>query len=182
VCVVWLSAVQSRREPHCVAFRAQGLGARHPIPPPPTTTAPIKPSTHTATQILKRINAVITQRIAAGEALPPPPRTAIAGPEYFGLNDAATQVGWVGLGWVGWVCWLAVVACGGWLDAGWLDATSSHTHTHSHTHTDTATSITPRRRCVRMSLSCPAHPEQAAIEALDPEGLCGTYWQGKRQR
>lgn len=43
-------------------------------------------------QILKRINATITQRIAAGENLPPPPRTAIAGPEYFGLNDLSTIV------------------------------------------------------------------------------------------
>ena len=40
-----------------------------------------------ALQILKRINSVIQQRIAQGEKLPPPPRTAIAGPEYFGLND-----------------------------------------------------------------------------------------------
>jgi hypothetical protein len=30
---------------------------------------------------------VIEQRRAQGENLPPPPRTAIAGPEYFGLND-----------------------------------------------------------------------------------------------
>ena len=43
-------------------------------------------------QILKRINATIAQRIAAGENLPPPPRTAIAGPEYFGLNDLTTIV------------------------------------------------------------------------------------------
>jgi hypothetical protein len=43
-------------------------------------------------QILKRINATISQRIAAGESLPPPPRTAIAGPEYFGLNDLSTIV------------------------------------------------------------------------------------------
>lgn len=43
-------------------------------------------------QILKRINATISQRIAAGENLPPPPRTAIAGPEYFGLNDLSTIV------------------------------------------------------------------------------------------
>jgi hypothetical protein len=64
-------------------------------------------------QILKRINAVIARRIAEGEALPPPPRTAIAGPEYFGLNDAATI---------------------------------------------------------------------AAIEALDPQHLCTTYWLGKQQR
>lgn len=64
-------------------------------------------------QILKRINAVITKRIEEGEQLPPPPRTAIAGPEYFGLNDDATI---------------------------------------------------------------------AAIEALDPQHLCTTYWFGKEQR
>ena len=33
----------------------------------------------------RRINAEITARIAAGEDLPPPPKTAIAGPEYFGF-------------------------------------------------------------------------------------------------
>ncbi|KAF8065639.1 hypothetical protein HT031_003240 [Scenedesmus sp. PABB004] len=79
--------------------------ARPPRPHAPAAPAPA--------QILKRINAVITARIAAGEALPPPPRTAIAGPEYFGLNDAATQ---------------------------------------------------------------------AAIEALDPQHLCTTYWLGKEHR
>ncbi len=42
-------------------------------------------------QILKRINAVIQARIAAGEPLPPPPRTAIAGPEYFGFNEPTIQ-------------------------------------------------------------------------------------------
>jgi hypothetical protein len=36
-------------------------------------------------QVLKRINAVIESRRKAGEDLPPPPKTAIAGPEYFGL-------------------------------------------------------------------------------------------------
>ena len=39
------------------------------------------------TQILKRINAEIEARRRAGEDLPPPPKTAIAGPEYFGLNQ-----------------------------------------------------------------------------------------------
>ena len=37
--------------------------------------------------MLKRINAEIEARRAAGEDLPPPPKTAIAGPEYFGLNQ-----------------------------------------------------------------------------------------------
>ncbi len=38
-------------------------------------------------QVLKRINGEIEARRAAGEDLPPPPKTAIAGPEYFGLNQ-----------------------------------------------------------------------------------------------
>lgn len=39
------------------------------------------------TAVLKRINGEIEARRAAGEDLPPPPRTAIAGPEYFGFNQ-----------------------------------------------------------------------------------------------
>lgn len=39
------------------------------------------------TGILKRINAEIEARRKQGEDLPPPPKTAIAGPEYFGLNQ-----------------------------------------------------------------------------------------------
>jgi hypothetical protein len=39
------------------------------------------------TGVLKRINGEIERRRAAGEDLPPPPRTAIAGPEYFGFNQ-----------------------------------------------------------------------------------------------
>ena len=39
------------------------------------------------TGILKRINSEIEARRKAGEDLPPPPKTAIAGPEYFGLNQ-----------------------------------------------------------------------------------------------
>lgn len=38
-------------------------------------------------QVLKRINSEIEARRRAGENLPPPPKTAIAGPEYFGLNQ-----------------------------------------------------------------------------------------------
>jgi hypothetical protein len=37
--------------------------------------------------VLRRINAEIEARRRAGEDLPPPPKTAIAGPEYFGLNQ-----------------------------------------------------------------------------------------------
>lgn len=37
--------------------------------------------------VLKRINGEISRRIDEGEDLPPPPKTAIAGPEYFGLNQ-----------------------------------------------------------------------------------------------
>jgi hypothetical protein len=44
-------------------------------------------------KILKRIKGVIEARRAAGEDLPPAPKTAIAGPEYFGLNDAAVRGG-----------------------------------------------------------------------------------------
>ena len=40
-----------------------------------------------ALQVLKRINGEIEARREAGEDLPPPPKTAIAGPEYFGLNQ-----------------------------------------------------------------------------------------------
>lgn len=36
---------------------------------------------------LRRINSEIEARRNAGEDLPPPPKTAIAGPEYFGLNQ-----------------------------------------------------------------------------------------------
>ncbi|KFM25932.1 Transforming growth factor beta regulator 1 [Auxenochlorella protothecoides] len=43
------------------------------------------------TGVLKRINAEIEARRAAGEDLPPPPKTAIAGPEYFGLNQTNIQ-------------------------------------------------------------------------------------------
>lgn len=35
--------------------------------------------------VLRRINSEITRRRRAGEDIPPPPKTAIAGPEYFGL-------------------------------------------------------------------------------------------------
>ena len=41
---------------------------------------------------MKRINAEIEDRRAAGENLPPPPTTAIAGPEYFGFNQAAVLI------------------------------------------------------------------------------------------
>ena len=44
-------------------------------------------------QILKRINAEIEARRRAGEDLPPPPKTAIAGPEYFGLNQPNVGAG-----------------------------------------------------------------------------------------
>ena len=46
-----------------------------------------KSATACWTQILKRINAEIERRRREGEDLPPPPKTAIAGPEYFGLNQ-----------------------------------------------------------------------------------------------
>ena len=37
--------------------------------------------------MLKRINGEIEARRRAGEDLPPAPKTAIAGPEYFGFNQ-----------------------------------------------------------------------------------------------
>lgn len=40
--------------------------------------------------VLDRINDTISARISSGEDLPPPPKTAIAGPEYFGLNVLET--------------------------------------------------------------------------------------------
>jgi len=41
----------------------------------------------TSAQILRRINEEIEARRREGQALPPPPKTAIAGPEYFGMNQ-----------------------------------------------------------------------------------------------
>ena len=38
-------------------------------------------------QILQRINDETEARRQAGDDLPPPPKTALAGPEYFGLNQ-----------------------------------------------------------------------------------------------
>lgn len=38
-------------------------------------------------QILRRINEEIEARRREGQDLPPPPKTAIAGPEYFGMNQ-----------------------------------------------------------------------------------------------
>ena len=72
-----------------------------------------KSATGCWTQILRRINAEIEARRAEGEDLPPPPKTAIAGPEYFGLNQPEVV---------------------------------------------------------------------AALEALDPQRLCGAYWAGKVER
>ena len=37
-------------------------------------------------QVQQRLNATIEARRTAGEDLAPPPKTAIAGPEYFGFN------------------------------------------------------------------------------------------------
>lgn len=43
------------------------------------------------TGILKRINEEIEAQRAEGADLPPPPKTAIAGPEYFGLNQGDVE-------------------------------------------------------------------------------------------
>lgn len=58
------------------------------------------------TGILKRINAEIEARRRAGEDLPPPPKTAIAGPEYFGLNQPNVSCTVC-------VCVFCVCVCGG---------------------------------------------------------------------
>ena len=81
------------------------LAASHPGPVDNEVQAPSLPSGHdtvvlmldtdrggSATQVLKRICAEIEARRRAGEALPPPPKTAIAGPEYFGLNQPEVWV------------------------------------------------------------------------------------------
>lgn len=44
-------------------------------------------------QVLKRINGEIEARRRAGEDLPPAPKTAIAGPEYFGFNQPEARAG-----------------------------------------------------------------------------------------
>ena len=43
-------------------------------------------------QILQRINDEIEARRQAGDDLPPPPKTALAGPEYFGLNQVEVTI------------------------------------------------------------------------------------------
>lgn len=60
------------------------------LDPRPTDYKPAQLSalqSWTVLQVLKRINAEIEARRKAGENLPPPPKTAIAGPEYFGFNQ-----------------------------------------------------------------------------------------------
>ncbi len=47
----------------------------------------LKSNRYCGVQIQKRINSVIEARRKAGEKLPPPPKTAIAGPEFFGFNQ-----------------------------------------------------------------------------------------------
>ena len=45
-----------------------------------------------ARQVLRRIRDEIEARRAAGERLPAPPKTAIAGPEYFGFNQPEVRL------------------------------------------------------------------------------------------
>ena len=45
-----------------------------------------------ASQVLRRIREEIDARRAAGQRLPAPPKTAIAGPEYFGFNQPEVQL------------------------------------------------------------------------------------------
>jgi len=73
--------------------RVVGAGGEHWPAPTFTVTAADRPDeplvakscTGCWSAVLRRINAVIQARIAEGEDLPPPPKTAIAGPEYFGF-------------------------------------------------------------------------------------------------
>ena len=46
-----------------------------------------------AVQVLRRIREEIEVRRAAGQTLPAPPKTAIAGPEYFGFNQPEVRHG-----------------------------------------------------------------------------------------
>ena len=72
-----------------------GEGGEHWPAPTFTVTASDRPDeplvakscTGCWSAVLRRINGVIADRIAGGEDLPPPPKTAIAGPEYFGFNQ-----------------------------------------------------------------------------------------------
>ena len=64
-----------------------------PAPPHPALPCPPSPGPLLCPpQILKRINAEIEAQRRAGVDLPPPPKTAIAGPEYFGFNQAGVSV------------------------------------------------------------------------------------------
>ena len=45
-----------------------------------------------ARQVLRRIRDEIEARRAGGERLPAPPKTAIAGPEYFGFNQPEVRL------------------------------------------------------------------------------------------
>ena len=74
-------------------------GAHWPLPTFVVTAAdrPDEPlaarsATGAWSAVLARISRRITERIARGEDLPPPPRTAIAGPEYFGLTQHGAAI------------------------------------------------------------------------------------------
>ena len=74
-------------------------GAHWPLPTFVVTAAdrPDEPlaarsATGAWSAVLARIAQRIRERIERGEALPPPPRTAIAGPEYFGLTQHAPAI------------------------------------------------------------------------------------------
>ncbi len=54
--------------------------------PPPSDAPHLCVPAVSPRQILRRINDEIEARRSEGQDLPPPPKTAIAGPEYFGLN------------------------------------------------------------------------------------------------
>lgn len=104
-------------------------------------------------QVLKRINAEIEDRRGAGEDLPPPPKTAIAGPEYFGFNQAEVRPFHAG----GLECRQGQGGGAGGLD-------------------------TQTRRACQCHACVDSAQIQDVIELLDPEHACIEYWQGKADR
>ncbi len=124
-------------------------------------------SSPTREQVLRRIREEIDARRAAGEKLPAPPKTAIAGPEYFGFNQPEVR--------------FAI----------------ERRHLTTHINSLEACCFWPapvkaNRTCARSvkstvvqhrSKSHEAWTQIAAeVEALDPDRRCAAYWRGKRQR
>ena len=135
-------------------------------------------------QILKRINSEIERRRKAGEDLPPAPKTAIAGPEYFGLCQPD-------------VCALpcllvllsAVAALFGQMTiphAAFLGSVKPCLYAWLPLQGPNAQFAGPRPTAVlqllgrRLTLGCLQFVEQ--LDMLDPDRECTAYWQGKAVR